>query len=258
VLDSDLTITASDGSANLDMNGCSVGGVTTFTGGSQRITACAFEDDFTLNSVVGTANCPCFLIGCQVEGAVEIIAPLLADSATLNTSGSIFATVAETQSVLTINGLGAFVRVSDASLPLRTNVVFAGGATSANLLYFSDALALGYTPVTPADWSVVPVNVQEALDTLAAAAAGSGTWERETFVIAAPDIVNGYLDLANTAIDDSVNPIVQGSGPLIGGSIAGGDDYEMSVVGPITRVTFSAAVVAAWVVGQRVQIQYQF
>jgi len=89
-------------------------------------------------------------------------------------------------------------------------------------------------------------------------AAVGATWDRETFVIAAPDIVNGYLDLANTAIDDSVNPTPQGSGPLIGGSIAAGDDFEMSIVGPITRVTFSPAVVAAWVVGQRVQVQYQF
>lgn len=86
----------------------------------------------------------------------------------------------------------------------------------------------------------------------------SATWARETFVITAPDIVNGYLDLANTSIDDSVSSIVQGSGPLIGGSIAAGDDFEMSVVGPITRVTFSPGTVAGWVVNQRVQIQYQF
>lgn len=86
----------------------------------------------------------------------------------------------------------------------------------------------------------------------------SATWERETFVIADPDIVNGYLDLANTAIDDSVMAQPQGSAPLIGGSIASGDDFEMSVVGPITRVTFAPAVVAAWLVGQRVQVQYQF
>lgn len=89
-------------------------------------------------------------------------------------------------------------------------------------------------------------------------AGAAATWARETTVLAAPDIVNGYIDLVNTAIDDSVMATPQGSGPLIGGSIAAGDDFEMSIVGPITRVTFSAAVVAAWVVGQRVQIQYQF
>lgn len=87
---------------------------------------------------------------------------------------------------------------------------------------------------------------------------GGATWARETFVIAAPDIVNGYLDLANTSIDASVDAICQGAAPLIGGSIAAGDDFEMSIVGPITRVTFSAGVVAAWLVGQRVQIKYQF
>lgn len=84
------------------------------------------------------------------------------------------------------------------------------------------------------------------------------TWSRETFVIAAPDIVNGYLDLANTAINASVDAICQGAAPLIGGSIAAGDDFEMSIVGPITRVTFSPGVIAAWLVGQRVQIKYQF
>lgn len=87
---------------------------------------------------------------------------------------------------------------------------------------------------------------------------GGATWARETFVIAAPDIVNGYLDLANTTIDASVNAICQGAAPLIGGSIAAGNDFEMSIVGPITRVTFAPGIVAAWLVGQRVQIQYQF
>lgn len=103
-----------------------------------------------------------------------------------------------------------------------------------------------------------PVAAQDAATKayVDAATAGVKTPNRETFALSGGDIGNGYLDLAFTAVNATVNPIVQGAGPLIGGSIAAGDDYEMSVVAGVTRVTFSPGVVGLWVATQRVQIQY--
>jgi hypothetical protein len=61
------------------------------------------------------------------------------------------------------------IQCSTDFLPIHANVTLAGGA---NIIYLNDAYAMGYTPTTPVNWPVVPVNVQQALDNLGA---GSGT-----------------------------------------------------------------------------------
>lgn len=47
--------------------------------------------------------------------------------------------------------------------PINANITLAGGAVLVNL---NDAFSLNYTPVTPANWPIVPTTVQAALDSL--------------------------------------------------------------------------------------------
>lgn len=158
-----------------------------------------------------------------------------------------------------LSGLGTVSVFYDASSSVAAQGGFGG---TLNLLLVDLAEQVKYAPATPANWVALggsPTQTASALDKLAAGIAAipsAAIPTRETFALTAPDIANGYLTLANLAIDATVNPIVQGAGPLIGGSIAAGDDYEMTVVLGVTRVTFSPGVVAAWFVSQRVQIQY--
>ena len=58
------------------------------------------------------------------------------------------------------------------------------------------------------------------------------SFEKENFVLSSTDITNGYIDLSNKAIVKSVRFYV--------GRLAGfeGEDYELSVVGGVTRITF--------------------
>ncbi len=62
--------------------------------------------------------------------------------------------------------------VTDAiGLPFRSQISIVGTVT---IYRQGDAFGLGYTPTNPANWTTVPVDVQEALDTLAAGAGPGG------------------------------------------------------------------------------------
>ena len=65
---------------------------------------------------------------------------------------------------LNANGAGAIITGSVDFFPIRSLITLTGGATIA---YLNDANGLGYTPTNPANWLVVPTNVQQALDDLA-------------------------------------------------------------------------------------------
>lgn len=73
-------------------------------------------------------------------------------------------------SVISLDGSGITCSATVDSLPTQSNITI---LNSAVLTYLNDAFGLGYTPTTPGDWSVVPINVQQGLDTLAANASAS-------------------------------------------------------------------------------------
>ncbi len=84
------------------------------------------------------------------------------------------------------------------------------------------------------------------------AAIGGTTPFRETFVLTAPDLVNGYVDLTGLKDHNSVYVAVRGAAPLLEGATY---EYTLSDVGPNTRVTFVAAFLATLIVGDVVQVQ---
>lgn len=80
------------------------------------------------------------------------------------------------------------------------------------------------------------------------------SFEKENFVLNSTDITNGYIDLANEAIVKSVRFYV--------GRLAGfeGEDYELSVVGGVTRITFIGSFASggseAMAEGDKVKVAY--
>jgi hypothetical protein len=60
---------------------------------------------------------------------------------------------------------------------------------------------------------------------------------QEKFVLSAGDISNGYIDLANLAISASINAFVDRL------AIHATDDYTLSTVGGVTRVTFAGSLI---------------
>lgn len=80
------------------------------------------------------------------------------------------------------------------------------------------------------------------------------SFEKENFVLSSTDISNGYIDLANEAIVKSVRFYV--------GRLAGfeGEDYSVSVVGGVTRITFIGSFASggaeAMAQGDKVKVAY--
>ena len=75
------------------------------------------------------------------------------------------------QSTLVTTGTVA-LEVDGISMPLRTNQSLSGGTT---VTYTSDTMDIGYSPVTPANWPIVPATAQQGLDDLASRLSSSGT-----------------------------------------------------------------------------------
>lgn len=82
------------------------------------------------------------------------------------------------------------------------------------------------------------------------------SFEKENFVLSSTDISNGYIDLSNEAIVKSVRFYV--------GRLAGfeGEDYELSVVGGITRITFIGSFASGgseeMSVGDKIKVAYSY
>lgn len=80
--------------------------------------------------------------------------------------------------------------------------------------------------------------VLEELDSLIQAVeAASVEFVQEKFILAAGDITNGYVDLAELAIPASINAYVDRL------AIHATDDYTLSTVGGVTRITFAGSLI---------------
>lgn len=128
----------------------------------------------------------------------------------------------------------------------QTNML---GALNVTLL--TNAEKLAYSPATPANWSSVPAQVAEALDTLAAdvsAITPGLPWEKEVIALTAPQIAGG-VTLAQTPVSDSFNIKIEGGGEVILGT-----DYFLVA----DLLTFSAGLQALLAVGQQIEVNYQY
>jgi len=120
----------------------------------------SYVDGFDTASII-------YMSGCQFIGGTNIVQPtglvlmnqVLFDSMAVQVDGSmaLLSTIAQNT---TFTGMGTLS--SDASSLVGT--IIAGPTVS----YFDLAENVGYTPAVPANWSVVPTQVKQALDLLAA------------------------------------------------------------------------------------------
>ena len=78
------------------------------------------------------------------------------------------------------------------------------------------------------------------------------TPKKQTFVLIAGDLSAGYLDCSNLAVADSMLLVTGGIPHQEGAS----EDYVLSNVGGVTRITFNAGLLAKLSVGDRVYVQY--
>jgi hypothetical protein len=91
---------------------------------------------------------------------------------------------------------------------------------------------------------------------------GSATFNKETFVLTASDISNGYVDLAEVALENSIVFLVRGAGVMLEGASY---DYSVDYTGGNggkTRITWlndlATNGAAELVAGDVLQIQYQY
>jgi len=90
---------------------------------------------------------------------------------------------------------------------------------------------------------LVAIDVQAAIDEVEGRVqtleeALSPTWGRQKFDLTATDISNGYIDLAEEAIADSIHAFVDRL------AIHEAEDFTVSVVGGVTRITFAGDLIS--------------
>jgi hypothetical protein len=132
-------------------------------------------------------------------------------------------------SLLTLTGTGVTLAATVEGLSTAAGPAFAGGASQSQITYLTYAPGLGYLPGTPANWPVVPINVQQALDDLAGIVAALSigvSWKSpvntiSTAPIASPPsnattplgtLINGYAIAPGTrvALNAQASPIENG------------------------------------------------
>jgi hypothetical protein len=77
--------------------------------------------------------------------------------------------------------------------------------------------------------------------------------KKETFILSSTDLSNGYIDCAHLSAADSMLLVTGGIPHQEGVS----EDYVLSNVGGVTRITFNAGLLAKLSVGDRVYVMYQ-
>jgi hypothetical protein len=165
-----LTLVDDDCGAYLMMKDSIVSSVLSVTDANAYLIGCSFG---LLNLVSGSADIShtaaadmqVVFSGCTVidgTGSVNISADSLTDTLSVTLSGDMHFDEINVNSVAAAGGLRLYV---DDTTP----ITWAPGTEAlTTVVYIKQAAQVGYTPLNPGDWPVVPVQVSEALDSLAA------------------------------------------------------------------------------------------
>lgn len=108
----------------------------------------------------------------------------------------------------------------------------ASDAHDASAISFSN----GASGLTATDVQAAIDEVEARVDALETAL--TPTWARQKFDLTATNISNGYVDLAQNAIGESIHAFVDRL------AIHQGEDFTISVVGGVTRITFAGDLVS--------------
>lgn len=86
--------------------------------------------------------------------------------------------------------------------------------------------------------------------------AGPGTANKETFTLSGGDITNGYIDLAQVALTNTIQFLVKGAAAMLEGA---SDDYTVSYTGGVggkTRITWVNDLATVIAAGDKIQVSY--
>lgn len=120
-------------------------------------------------------------------------------------------------------------------LPAATVQLSGGGLFSGSSATFTAFDAIQQLGQKAKDLAAADVAMQALIDALEAA---SVEFVQQKFVLSAGDIAAGYIDLAHLAITASISPFVDRL------AIHETDDYIVSVIGGVTRLTFAGSLIA--------------
>lgn len=160
-----LTVTAFSTINQLFISGGEISGPVNITGVNTTFNGVYAQNGsiWTYNQGAGAAN-TFFISGSSFE---RIVSNSLVGSTNVHLMTNAARITVGTS--ITLNGPGANLYVSTNSVSNLTPIVYAGGATSAQVLLLDNAIGLAYTPTNLVDWSgITPTSVSDALDRIAA------------------------------------------------------------------------------------------
>lgn len=181
-------------------------------------------------------------------------------------TGSAWISIGGAGSVTSVNTLtGAVVLTTDNINEGTTNRYYTqgrfdtsfAGKTTASLtesvnLYFTDARAKTAAVVN----SMTGTQTDQAPSVAAVKSyisAGAVGFKNMVFTLTATDITNGYVNLLHTANNDSVLVYPKGGLPQVVG-----DDFTLSVVGGVTRVTLLSSFLSTLSAGDKLVVYYAY
>jgi len=117
--------------------------------------------------------------------------------------------------------------------------------TGANLDFQALVLKNAANPVDPQD-----IATKDYVDTVAAVP----TWGKERLTLSAGDITNGYVDLAQEVVANSLQVVTSGLVQDQGAGL----DYTAALNLGVTRVTFETGLTGLLVAGDVLSFHYQY
>lgn len=136
-------------------------------------------------------------------------------------------------------------------LPAATVQLSGGGLFSGSSATFTAFDAIQQLGQKAKDLAAADVAIQALIDALQVV---SVEFVQQKFVLSSSDIAAGYIDLAHLAITGSINPFVDRL------AIHETDDYTLSTVGGVTRITFAGSLIGGGdeqlVAGDVIRVKY--
>lgn len=215
-----LVVNSDDNASTLTLSNCRFNGPLSLQGLNSRLLETSFRGAGASITVLSASNTN-FVVFEAIGGGTDSTVNFSSLVNGLLTAKLIGFAIA---GLVTLTGPNNTVVATSESISTSTGFAFAGGSSLANVFYYSFAPGLGYDPTVPANWSTIPVNVQQALDELAASSTGAGSKpvNSNKGIAALTTVANNDPAVATGLAATSkgyVAVLVNGSDQLVGDSV---------------------------------------
>jgi hypothetical protein len=201
----------SDASTIID---CKIFGAFSSSAMQDLVIGTVFDGSVTENDAgsPGTATYAPNFVGCALFSSLNVTAAGPSTVAATVAGGPV-------SGPITITGSTASLAADSTSIGSSLPTLVSGGTLS----YISNALGNGYSPSTPANWPVVPAQVAQALDELAARTSSPGLSDY-VYTLTPTDITNKYITLPSAPLTANLTLMTVIGGPMQ----SYGPDYAVS------------------------------